>query len=238
MIRLLAFLLAAHPEALRAKAAPLAPDTAPQVTITSPIGGWTTNRVVHIAGTVSDAAIGLATISINGADRPLPVRSGAFDMSLVMAPGQNVVEVVARNALGEGRAKVSFISKVPKLDLRVILSWDTDHTDLDLHVVEPNQEEAWYGHRETASGGSLDVDVTDGYGPEIYTQANAQPGTYTVFVSYFSDHGNAQSQVKIDVLLYEGTEREQHLTMSKMLNRTGDRLEVGTFEVKAARVVE
>jgi uncharacterized protein YfaP (DUF2135 family) len=210
----------------------------PKVSITSPTGGWTSNRVVHISGTISDPAIELGTISVNGADRPLPLRAGAFDISLVMAPGQNVIEVVARNAAGEGRDKVSFFAKVPKLDLRVILSWDTDHTDLDLHVKEPSGEESWYGHRETASGGSLDVDVTDGYGPEIYTQANAQPGTYTVFVSYFSDHGNAQSEVKVDVLLYEGTEREEHLTMSKMLTRTGDRLEVGSFEVKSSRQVE
>jgi uncharacterized protein YfaP (DUF2135 family) len=209
---------------------------APRVTIAKPAGGWTSNRVARITGTISDTSLRVGTLSVNGTERPLPLRGGEFDLSLVLSPGVNVIEVAATNAAGEGRAKVSLFAKVPKVDLRVVLSWDTDETDLDLHVVEPSGEEAWYQHKETASGGSLDVDVTNGYGPEIYTQANAQAGTYTVLVDYFSDRGHAQTEVKVDVLLHEGTDREERHSFREMLTRTGGRFEVGSFEVKAARV--
>ena len=224
-------------------AAPARPPTpsaaaAPTVAITSPSGGWTTNRVVKISGTVSDSALRLARVCVNGSDRPLPLSSGSFDINLVLSPGLNVIEVTAANDKGEGRAKVSLFAKVPKMDLRVVLSWDTDGTDLDLHVLEPDGEESWYGHRETKSGGSLDVDVTTGYGPEIYTQANAQPGEYAVSVDYFSDHGHAQTEVKVDVLLWEGTDREERHGFSKMLTRTGGKIEIGKFSVKDRRKVE
>ncbi|MFY0577176.1 DUF2135 domain-containing protein [Cystobacter fuscus] len=219
-------------------ATPAWANDAPTVTLATPAGGWTSNRVAHITGTISDTSLRVGTLSINGTERPLPLRGGAFDLSLVLSPGMNVIEVSAANGAGVGRAKVSVFAKVPKIDLRVVLSWDTDETDLDLHVVEPSGEESWYGHKETASGGSLDVDVTTGYGPEIYTQANSQTGTYKILVDYFSDHGNAQTEVKVDVLIHEGTDREERHTFRHMLTRTGGKFEVGTFTVKAARVVE
>ncbi|WP_375767840.1 DUF2135 domain-containing protein [Archangium gephyra] len=211
---------------------------APKVTIATPAGGWTSNRVARITGSISDTSLRVGTLSVNGTERPLPLRNGDFDLSLVLSPGMNVIEVAAVNEAGSGRAKVSVFAKVPKIDLRVVLSWDTDGTDLDLHVVEPSGDEAWYGHKETASGGSLDVDVTTGYGPEIYTQANSQEGTYKILVDYFSDNGNAQTEVKVDVLIHEGTDREERHSFRHMLTRTGGKFEVGTFEVKAARVVQ
>ena len=36
--------------------------------------------------------------------------------------------------------------KLPACDLRVVLTWDTDATDIDLHVVEPSGEEVYFEH--------------------------------------------------------------------------------------------
>src|SRR5437870_4268578 len=115
----------------------------PTVTIDSPHGGWTTNRVARITGNVSDSSLRTGVLCVNGTDRPLPLTAGHFDLSLVLSPGLNVIEAAATNAEGEGRARISLFAKVPKIDLRVVLSWDTDGTDLDLHVLEPGGEESW-----------------------------------------------------------------------------------------------
>ena len=57
----------------------------------------------------------------------------------------------------------------PQLDLFVWLGWDTDHTDVDLHVREPTGEEVYYGHSCSAStGAAVSKDFTQGYGPEVY----------------------------------------------------------------------
>ena len=71
------------------------------------------------------------------------------------------------------------------VDLRIILSWDADNTDIDIHVLEPNGEEAFYQNRRTASGGFVSQDITTGYGPEEYLQLKGQNGIYKVLTHYY-----------------------------------------------------
>ncbi len=78
------------------------------------------------------------------------------------------------------------------VDLRIILSWDADNTDIDIHVLEPSGEEAFYGNRRTASGGFVSQDITTGYGPEEYLQFKGQKGTYKVLTHYY---GSSQQRL-------------------------------------------
>ena len=70
--------------------------------------------------------------------------------------------------------------------LRVTLGWETDANDVDLHVVDPNNEECFYSHKQNASGLKLYSDQTQGLGPEVIRCAKALPGTYHMGVKYFS----------------------------------------------------
>ena len=78
------------------------------------------------------------------------------------------------------------------VDLRIILSWDADNTDIDIHVLEPNGEEAFYQNRRTASGGFVSQDITTGYGPEEYLQIKGQNGIYKVLTHYY---GSSQQKL-------------------------------------------
>jgi hypothetical protein len=71
-------------------------------------------------------------------------------------------------------------------DVQITLTWDNT-ADLDLHVVDPNSEEIYYNHPYSNSGGILDVDDIDGYGPEnIYWPQNEAPdGNYKVYVHHY-----------------------------------------------------
>jgi tetratricopeptide (TPR) repeat protein len=71
-------------------------------------------------------------------------------------------------------------------DLKVILNWNSNYTDVDLHVIEPSGEEIYYGHRNSKSGGELSPDITEGFGPEVYRLESASKGTYRILVKYFS----------------------------------------------------
>lgn len=208
---------------------------APSVEITHPLGGWSTSRVITVSGTVSDESINLGHLVVNGYERALGISAGGFKANLVLSRGANSIEVVAANKFGEGRDRVSFFADVPPVDMQVVLSWDTDGTDVDLHVVDPSGEECYYGHRHTKLGGTLDVDDTDGFGPEVFTLAHAASGRYRVSVKYFSSHGHPQTVARIQVVMFEGTAREQRLQFLKLLTKTGDKVSVGTWKVASDR---
>jgi tetratricopeptide (TPR) repeat protein len=70
--------------------------------------------------------------------------------------------------------------------LRITLAWETDANDVDLHVVDPDAEEAFYGHSRTATGLELYEDITQGFGPEVVRTDGVVRGTYHVGVNYFS----------------------------------------------------
>jgi hypothetical protein len=71
--------------------------------------------------------------------------------------------------------------------LQASLTWNTT-ADLDLWVEEPDGTTiAYYNSVSSTTGGQLDVDDVDGYGPEnIFYEETPPAGTYTVKVDHFS----------------------------------------------------
>jgi hypothetical protein len=113
------------------------------------------------------------------------------------------------------KARLETLSRkigITQADLVVTITWNTDATDVDLHVTEPSGEECYYSHRETKSGGALTRDVTQGYGPEMYVLKRAPNGNYAVRAHYFaSDRNRASARTKVYVTAFEdwGTPREK-----------------------------
>ena len=71
-------------------------------------------------------------------------------------------------------------------DVQVTLTWNNG-ADIDLYVTDPNGDELWYQNQSVASGGQLDVDDTDGFGPEnvFWPQGEAPDGTYEVGIHHY-----------------------------------------------------
>ena len=106
--------------------------------------------------------------------------------------------------------------------LRIVMSWDADETDIDLHVLEPNGEECYYGHRRTAEGGFVSEDVTTGYGPEEYLKKELEEGTYKVLSNYFASHQTAltgATTVTATVYTDWGTAQEKRQTLTLRLDK-------------------
>jgi len=85
--------------------------------------------------------------------------------------------------------------KVQVGDPQFTLLWDTT-VDIDLHVIEPGGKEIFWNDRKGRRGGELDVDNTEGFGPEnIYWMKQNEdgsrelgpgpPGEYRWFVEYY-----------------------------------------------------
>jgi hypothetical protein len=97
------------------------------------------------------------------------------------------------------------VTSVGTGDVQVTLSWDAD-SDVDLHVVDPAGEEVFYAHRQSASGGELDLDSNAGCSIDGVRNENitwpvgrAPRGSYTVRVDYWNNCGVAQTNYTVRV---------------------------------------
>jgi len=72
-------------------------------------------------------------------------------------------------------------------NLQISLAWDTP-TDQDLYVKDPSGTTIYYSNTSSSTGGQLDRDDVDGFGPEnIFWASVAPDGEYEVLVDDFSD---------------------------------------------------
>ncbi|MFT5684899.1 MAG: hypothetical protein ACI8RZ_005844 [Myxococcota bacterium] len=70
--------------------------------------------------------------------------------------------------------------------MRMVLSWETDANDVDLHVYDRSGDHACYSSRQMPSGGRLLADVTTGYGPECFViDGIPAAGPYRVQAHYY-----------------------------------------------------
>lgn len=126
-----------------------------------------------------------------------------------------------------------FIRELP-LKLRIVMSWDADETDVDIHVLEPNGEEAYYSHRRTSRGGFVGEDVTTGYGPEEYLRKDADSGTYRVLAHYYASHQTALTgPTAVTATIYTdwGTASEKREILTLRLDKPKDKVPIGDIKV-------
>ena len=70
-------------------------------------------------------------------------------------------------------------------EMRIILDWGAYPQDEDSHLFTPSGEQICYYSKEVY-GGYLDVDDTDGYGPETVTITNLENGVYKYYVADYT----------------------------------------------------
>ncbi len=120
------------------------------------------------------------------------------------------------------------------LDIRISMAWDTDLTDVDLHVFEPTGEHAYYGHNLTAIGGFVSRDFVQGYGPEEYVLKKAESGTYTIKTHYY---GSSQQSicgactVIVTVFTNYGRKNEKKQLLTLRLESPSDQALVGEITI-------
>jgi uncharacterized protein YfaP (DUF2135 family) len=174
-------------------------------------------------------AANTATLVVNG--NAMPVRldeSGAFARPYSFGAGSNSVEILS----GEERTRVQFHQSAngqPVSRLRVLLSWDTNGTDLDLHVITPSGEHAWYGNR-AVKGGAIDVDVTDGYGPEIFASNAPEKGLYQIYLNFYGGAGNDTLTIaRLAIITNENTPHERRQEFTVPMRFSGELILVQQF---------
>ncbi len=143
-----------------------------------------------------------------------------------------------RKAGQTGKRAVDFnvdprLVKMLDVDLRVVLTWDADLTDMDLWVIEPSGEKCYYGNNRTTIGGHLSRDFTDGYGPEEYMLRRAMDGTYDIKVDYFSSSAPALTgSVTLQAVVFTdyGRPNEKRQAITVRLRESDDVIDIGKAE--------
>lgn len=162
---------------------------------------------------------------------------GAYTVRLIVINEKGVSSVPAECT----------VEAVSDDDLAVKLLWNNKNSDMDLHLINPEgefgnaQSDCYYwncspqysGERpdwgeegETKDDPFLDIDNTDGIGPETVTINKPVNGTYTVVVhAYDTSKGPSTAVVKAYA---HGTEEK---TASLLMNQTDTCWKVFTIEV-------
>ena len=120
-------------------------------------------------------------------------------------------------------------------DVRIVLTWDADLTDVDLWVTEPSGEKCFYGHNRTIIGGMVSRDFTQGYGPEEYCLRRAMPGEYVIQCNYY---GSSQislagpTTVQATVITHFGRPDEKREGLTVRLSKQKDVVDLGKIVLK------
>ena len=171
---------------------------------------------------------------VNGASMPQRIESdGSFARPYIFTEGSNSVQVISPD--GQSRQKMQFYSTpgagAIRARLRLVLSWDTDNTDLDLHVVTPDGEHAWYGNTVLKNSGALDMDVTTGYGPEIFAMPAPVHGRYQVYINYFGGRSETElTTAQLTLITDEGSVNEKQETFIVPMRNAGELTLVKSFD--------
>ena len=110
-----------------------------------------------------------------------------------------------RRATIEARLAELGLSVAEAPSLRLVLTWETDVNDVDLHVEDGKGGKAWYTQPKLASGGSLLADVTTGFGPETFVidgEPTAYP--YELWVDYYSRGPMGYGMGQVQVIRHDG----------------------------------
>ena len=142
--------------------------------------------------------------------------------------------LMAREGL-DARAIDPRLRRALPLDLRVVLGWDSDNSDMDLWVTDPNGERAYYGNRLTYQGGQMSQDFTGGYGPEQFSLRDAKPGTYKVEANFFGSREQlvtGATTLSLRLSTHWGTRQQRDQTVTLRLKDQTESVLVGEFTVK------
>jgi Ca-activated chloride channel family protein len=125
--------------------------------------------------------------------------------------------------------------KLLDLDVRILLTWDADLTDVDLWILEPTGEKAFYGNQLSAIGGRVSRDFTQGYGPEEYNLRRLVPGTYTIQANYYGSSQQSllgETTVKATIFTHYGRPQEQRRELTFRLGNVQEVVTIGEIKLK------
>ena len=175
------------------------------------------------------------TLVVNGTAIPLyHDADGRFARPYAFGSGSNSVQL---SADGKALKRVQFYeANQGKIQarLRLMVTWDDPHAQVDMHIITPDGQHAFFGNPLLTNGGGFDVDSVDGAGPGIFSTSTPLPGTYLVYLNYWGNfddggynfeagrHDKHVISCTVTIITNENTADEKRETLLVPLRAIGD----------------
>ena len=136
---------------------------------------------------------------------------------------EEVIVCEINNLISRHKNKLNLSDINPKIiadlpvNIRVVINWNKNDTDIDLWVTDPNGEKCYYSHKRTSLGGRISKDITRGFGPEQFMLKKAINGTYKVETNFFGERQvtlSGPTTIMAEIYLYysDGRQERQVIT--------------------------
>jgi len=125
--------------------------------------------------------------------------------------------------------------KAMPVDVRIVIGWSSDNSDIDLWVTDPHKEKCYYSNSETAAGGRISNDVTQGYGPEEFLMKKAVNGNYLVEINLFGDRRQTLGgpvTVKAELFTNFGKPNQKREVINCRLTSDKEVIKIGELSIK------
>ena len=173
----------------------------------------------RLVGTIAPASISTARWKVRNEqgdvlDGPAEVNNGIFSLdSIPLFPGRNRVQVIVSGQgdyLYGSRCSINVFSGVAQEQgLRTILTWDSQFSDLDIHIVKPggrlfdSLSSIWSTNQSEDPKQGLIIDDFDGLGPELGRIDSLVSGTYGIVIKQ-EFYGDTQGSNAFMQILHNG----------------------------------
>lgn len=166
--------------------------------------------------------------------REIAARDNGIEETIIM----EINELISRhsNQLSLKNINPKIIADLP-VNIRVVLNWNKDNTDIDLWVTDPNQERCMYSHKSTQIGGRISNDFTGGFGPEQFLLKKAIKGKYQIQTNFFGERqiniaGPTAIMAEVYINYATGKQERKIVVFQNQKNSEGNRdgILIGEFE--------
>ncbi len=171
---------------------------------------------------------------VNGASMPQRIESdGSFARPYIFTEGSNSVQVISPD--GQSRQKMQFYSTPGTGTIRARLrrfSRGIRTIPISISMLSrPDGEHAWYGNTVLKNSGALDMDVTTGYGPEIFAIPAPVHGRYQVYINYYGGRSETElTTAQLTLITDEGSVNEKPETFIVPMRNAGELTLVKSFD--------
>jgi len=140
--------------------------------------------------------------------------------------------LIAKHKVNTKKIDRRLLAKMP-MDLRVVINWSTDNSDMDLWVTDPYGEKTYYSNKLSYIGAKISNDITGGYGPEEFMIKDAVKGKYKIEVNYYGSreqHPTIPVTIRAEVYTHYGKKIEKGQDIVVRVGNQSKVVEIGEIK--------